>query len=175
MTCSLVCSPPLFISLFDLHVIQVVSGCVSFIIMLIGLVKIILLDSQLEINPWRLVISSSIGEGVEDVRCLNWFCFWVITAHFLTNQWMAWKANVWLNNSRHKPTYYMCCEPGNWILSRCKCVIQEDFVLNMKIWSLVLHFHSITTIQCIFKENNFQFQPEFFVQMNFLKETSVHH
>lgn len=41
-----------------------------------------LLDSQLVINPWRLVISSSIDEGVEDVRCLNWFCFWVITAHF---------------------------------------------------------------------------------------------
>lgn len=105
--------------------------CVSFIIMLIGLVQ---LDWQL----WRLVMSSSKGEGVEDVRCLNWAWFGVITAHFLTNEWMAWKANVWLN-SRYKPTYYVCFEPANWILSRCKCVIQADFVLNKKMWSLVLH------------------------------------
>lgn len=62
--------------------------------MRIGLVKIIQLDSQLEVNPRRLVISSSKVEGVEDVKYLNRFWFWVITAHFLTNEWMAWKANV---------------------------------------------------------------------------------
>ncbi len=55
--------------------------------MRIGLVKIIQLDSQLEVNPWRLVISSSKVEGVEYVKYLNLI---LVLGHYSTlfNKWM---------------------------------------------------------------------------------------
>ncbi len=90
-----------FIYLFPFWSSCYSSGCVSFVIMLIGLVRIIQLDSQSD-ALWFPVQKMRV---LKMSRCLNWFRCWGITAHFLTNEWMAWKANVWLNNLRHKATW----------------------------------------------------------------------